>query len=108
MKKLDRQTTTAMAASFIRTRPHLQPFTPNGHLSKWAQTVDRLNLPEETDIIENTTLNRPYKVNITILTNDTKKYIRHSEYTAYTDGSKIDDKTGVGLIIYKHKEIVYR
>ena len=109
MKKLDRQTTTAMApirrstpqasmeimfnltpielliertgtASFIRTRPHLKPFedTPNGHLNKWAEIVKRLNLPEETDIIENTTtLNRPYNVNIVGLSNDTKKYIRH-------------------------------
>ena len=105
MKRLDCQTTTAMApirrstpqasmeimfdltpikllieqtgtASFIRTRPHLQPFadTLNGHLNKWSQVVDRLNLPEETDIMENTmTLNQPYNVNIVSLTNDTKK-----------------------------------
>lgn len=103
MKKLDRQTTTAMApirqltpqasmeimfdltpiellieqmgaASFIRTRAHLQQFTPNGHLTKWAEIMDRLNLPEKTDIIENTTtLNLPYNVNMMSLTNDTKK-----------------------------------
>ena len=103
MKKLDRQTTTAMApirqsmeilfdlspiellieqmgtASFIRTRAHLQPFadTPNGHLNKWAQIVDRLNLQEETDMIENTTtLNHPYNVNIVSRTNDKKKTLR--------------------------------
>ena len=111
MKRLDRQTTTAMApirrstpqasmeimfnitpielliehmgaASFIRTRPHLQPFadTPNGHLKSWAKTVDNIEQGKETDIIENTTtLNRPYNVNIVSLTNDTKNYIRHSE-----------------------------
>ena len=96
-------------ALFIRTRSHLQPFAPNGHLNKWAQIVDRLNLQEETDIIENTTtLNRPYNVNIVSLTNDTKKYIGHSEYTAYTDGSKIDNKTGAGIIIYKKNDIIYR
>ena len=126
MKRLDRQTTTAMtpirrstpqasmeimfditpielliehmgAASFIRTRPHLQPVadTPNGHLNTWAKIVDNLDQNEETDRVENTTtLNRPYNVNIVSLTNDTKKYIRHSEYTAYTDSSKIDGKTG--------------
>ena len=140
MKRLDRQTTTAMApirrstpqacleimfgltpiellieqlgvASFIRTRAHLQPFTetPNGHLKTWARMVDCLNLQDETDIIENTTtLNRPYNVNIVSLTNDTKKYIGHSEYTAYTDGSKIEGQTGAGVIIYKHNEIIYR
>ena len=138
MKRLDRITTTAMApirrstpqasleimfdllpiellieqmgaASFIRTRNHLQPFTPNGHLMKCEQIADRLNLQDEIDIIENTpSLNRPYNVNIISLTNDTKKYIRHSEYTAYTDGSKIDGRTGAGIIIYKKNEIIYR
>ena len=53
-------------------------------------------------------LNRPYNVNIVNLTNDTKKYIRHSEYTAYTDGSKIDGKAGAGVIIYKLNKIIYR
>ena len=97
--------------SFIRTRPHLQQFenTPNGHLNKWAQIVDLLEIQEESDVIENkTNLNRPYNVNIVSLTNDTKKYISHSEYTAYTDGSKIDNKTGAGIIIYKKNEIIYR
>ena len=140
MKRLDRQTTTAMApirrstpqasleimfdvtpiellieqtgaASFMRTKSHLHTYTdiPNGHLNKWAKIVEKLNLQEETDIIENkTSLNRPYNVNIVSLTNDTKKYIRHSEYTAYTDGSKINDKTGAGIIIYKQNEIIYR
>ena len=98
-------------ASFIRTKAHLEPFadTPNGHHNKWAQIVGQLDIPENTDIIENTaTLNRPYNVNIVSLTNDTEKYIRHSEYTAYTDGSKIDNQTGAGVIIYKKNEIIYR
>ena len=65
-------------------------------------------LTRKTDIIENTTtLNRPFNVNIVSRTNDTKKYIRHSEYKAYTAGSKIDDKTGAGIITYKHNEIIY-
>ena len=98
-------------ALFIRTRAHLQPFakSPKGHLNKWAHIVDQLNLPIETDKIENTaTLNHPYNANIASLSNDTKKYIGHSEYTAYTDGSKIDGKIGAGIIIYRQKEILYR
>ena len=47
-------------------------------------------------------------MNIVSVTNDTRKYIRHSEYTAYTDGSKIDGKIGAGLIIYKYKKKKYR
>ena len=38
---------------FIRMKSHLQPFTDTpGHLNKWAQIVDRLNLQADTDIIE--------------------------------------------------------
>ena len=95
------------AASFMRTKSHLQQLadTPEGYLNKWAQIVDRLQIKDETDIIENTTtLNHPYNVNIVSLSNDTKKYIRHSEYRAYTDRSKIDHRTGAGIIIYKHNE----
>ena len=73
MKRLDRITATAMAprhtpqaileimfdltpiellieqlgvASFMRTKAHLQPFTetPNGHLNRWAQIIERLNI----------------------------------------------------------------
>ena len=99
------------AASFLRTQAHLEHYTdrPNGHLSKWAEKIDKLQIHGEVDTIENTTtLNRPYNVNITSLTNDTNKFIKHSEYTAYTDGSKIEGRTGAGVIIYKHKEIIYK
>ena len=140
MKKLDCLTTTAMApirrstpqatleimfyvipidllieqlgaASFMKTKAHLQPFTdtPNGHLNRWVQIVNGLDIPRETDVVENTIiLNCPYNVNIVSLTNDTKKYIRHSEYTAYTDGSKIDGKAGAVAIIYKLNKIIDR
>ena len=37
-----------------------------------------------------------------------KKNIQHSEYTTYTDGSKIDGKAGSGLVIFKHHEIIYK
>ena len=95
----------------MRTKAHLQPFTdtPYGHLNRWVQIVNRLDIPRETDVVENTImLNRPYNVNIISVTNDTKKYIRHSEYIAHTDGSKIEGKTGAGVIICKLNEIIYR
>ena len=95
----------------MRIKAHLKPFTdtPNGHLNRWVQIVNRLDIPSETDVVENTImLNRPYNMNIISLTNDTKKYIRHSEYKAYTDGSRIDSKTGAGVIIFKLNEIIYR
>ena len=79
----------------MQTRTHVEQFAdaPGGHLNSCAKKIDMLNIQGDSDIIENTrTLNRPYNVNIVSLTNDTKKCIRHSEYTAYTDGSKIDEK----------------
>ena len=81
------------AASFLRTKTHLQPDsdTPNGHLKRREQIVSLFDIPSNTDVIENTVmLNRPFNVNIVSLNDDSKKYIQHSEYTAYTDGSKID------------------
>lgn len=77
------------ADSFMRTRAHLQQFanTPTGHLNKWAQIINRLNIKGETDILESTlTLNRPYNVNIVSLTTDTKEII----------------------IIYKNREMIYK
>jgi len=35
-----------------------------------------------------------------------KKHRKHSEYTAYTDGSKTSHGTGAGFVIYHKKEIV--
>ena len=55
------------AASFMRTKAHLQPFTdtPNGHLNRWVQIVNRLDIPRETEVVENTImLNRPCNANI--------------------------------------------
>ena len=53
-------------------------------------------------------LNWPFNVNIVSLIDDAKKYIHHSEYIAYTDGSKIDGEAGSGLVIYKHREFIYK
>ena len=94
----------------MRMKAHLKPFTdtPNGHLNRWVQIVNRLDIPSETDVVENTImLNRPYYMNIVSLTNDTKKCIRYSEYT-YTDGSKINGKTGAGVKIFILNKIIYR
>ena len=56
------------AASFLRTKTHLQPYsaTPNRHLKRWEQIVSRFDIPSNTDVIENTVmLNRPFNVNST-------------------------------------------
>ena len=38
--------------------------------------------------------------------------LKNTSYTLnmyeYTDGSKIDDKTGAGIIVYKDNEFIYR
>ena len=44
---------------------------------------------------------------IASLNEDSKKYIQHSEYTAYTDGSKIEGKAGAGTVIYQKNTLIY-
>ena len=43
------------AASFLRTKSHLQPYsdTPNGHLKRWEEIVSQFDIPSNTDVIEN-------------------------------------------------------
>ena len=36
-----------------------------------------------------------------------KKHLRHSEYTIYTDGSKKEEGTGGGFVIYHYKKPIY-
>ena len=94
---IDLLTERSGATSFLRTKTHLQPYsdTPNGHLKRWEQIVSRFDIPRNTDVIENTVmLNRPFNVNIVSLNDDSKNYMQHSEYTAYTEGSKMDEKAG--------------
>ena len=109
-KKLDRLTTTAMVP--------IKRSTPQATLEIMFNLIPIDLLIEQLGAasfmrtkahLENTImLNRPYNVNIVSLTNDIKKYIRHSEYKAYTDGSNIDSKAGAGGIICKLNKIIYR
>ena len=64
------------AASFLRTKTHLQPYsaTPNGHLKRWEKIVSRFDIPSNTDVIENTVmLNQLFNVNIVSLNDNSKK-----------------------------------
>ena len=73
------------------------------------EIVSLFDIPSNTDVIENTVmLNQPFNVNIVSLNDDLNKCIQHSEYTASTDGSKIEGKAGSGLVISKHHEIIYK
>lgn len=45
---------------------------------------------------------------IASLNDDSKRYIQHSEYTAYTDGSKIEGKARSRIIIYHKNTLIYR
>ena len=68
-------------------------FAPN-QIGKY---VSRLGIPGNIDVMENNIiLNGLFNINIVSLYEDSKKYIQHSEYTEYTDGSKIDGKASAG------------
>jgi ribonuclease HI len=76
------------------------------HLQYWESQSDslRMNL-QTTDQCEETIWEKSYHVNLDSFDGD-KKHRKHSEYTAYTDGSKTVHGTGAGFVIYHKKEII--
>ena len=49
---------------------------------------------------------KTYNVNLESLKGD-KKHLRHSEYTIYTDGSKKQEGTGGGFVIYNYNKQIH-
>ena len=35
------------------------------------------------------------------------KHKKHTQFNIYTDGRKIDNKVGWGLVVYKHQELIH-
>jgi ribonuclease HI len=76
------------------------------HLQYWEDQIGKLNLNmQTTDQCEETIWEKSYHVNLDSFDGD-KKHRKHSEYTAYTDGSKTDYGTGAGFVVYHRKEVV--
>jgi len=76
------------------------------HLQYWEDQTNKLNLCiQATDQCEETIWEKSYHVNLDSFDGD-KKHRKHSEYTAYTDGSKTDYGTGAGFVLYHKKEVI--
>ena len=75
------------------------------HLKYWRELYDSLQLPDvTTDHCDETVWEKFYHVNLDSF-DGAKKHRRHSEFTAYTDGSKTDYGTGAGYVIYHKNEV---
>ena len=101
---------------FLRLRPILSPpaQTTNrhklrhniSHTQYWhnlATASQTLHL--RTDRCKDIVWDKRYKVN-TDSFDGKRKHVTRSEYTIYTDGSKIDNRVGAGAVIYHKNKII--
>ena len=74
-----------------RTKPHLQ---------YWDNLITELGIETPiTDACNTRVWEKTYNVNLESLKGG-KKHLRHSEYTIYTDGSRKQEGTGGGFVVY--------
>ena len=77
------------------------------HLKYWDDLASELELGgATTDWCDEIIWDKGYTVNIDSL-DGLSKHRKHSEYTIYTDGSKMQDKVGAGYVIYHKREVIY-
>jgi len=77
------------------------------HLKYWGNLAEELNIHfRQTDEISDTVWERHYTVN-TDSFDGKSKHTRKSEYTIYTDGSKTNNGTGAGFVLYHKKDIIH-
>ena len=76
------------------------------HLQYWHELLEANQIFLRTsDVCSQTVWDRTYTVN-TASFDGHRKHRTHSEYTVYTDGSKTNEGTGAGFIIYHHRDVV--
>ena len=63
-------------------------------------------VPLVTDTCNTRVWEKTYNVNLESLKGG-KKHLRHSEYTIYTDGSKKQERTGGGFVIYNYNKQIH-
>ena len=81
-----------------KTKPHLQ---------YWDNLLTEYNIKIPiTDAFNERVWEKTYNVNLESLKGG-KKHLRHSEYTIYTDGSKKQERTGGGFVIYNNNKQIH-
>ena len=100
-------------SAYIRLKKQLAtPFQTQGkmttpHLQYWENLICDYNIKTPiTDSCSERVWEKTYNVNMESLKGG-KKHLRHSEYTIYTDGSKKEEGTGGGFVIYHYKKPIY-
>ena len=78
------------------------------HQRHWANLRNKITLEGPYDTMEpNFIWERPFNINLKSLKSNSKKYLHHSEYTIYTDGSKINGHVGAGFVAYHKNNIIH-
>ena len=92
---------TQLATPF-ETRTKTQP-----HLQYWDNLITELGIETPTtDACNARVWEKTYNVNLESLKGG-KKHLRHSEYTIYTDGSKKQEGTGGGFVVYNYNKQIH-
>ena len=77
------------------------------HLYHWQQILDRYQINiSHSDRCSELKWAAGFRVNRDSFTGDAK-HRTHTQYNAYTDGSRLNERTGSGLVIYKGKNEVH-
>ena len=99
-------------SAYIRQKNQLAtPFDIKGktkpHLQYWDNLITEYNIATPiTDTCNTRVWEKTYNVNLESLIGG-KKHLRHSEYTIYTDGSKKEEGTGGGFVIYNYNKQIH-
>ena len=77
------------------------------HLQYWKNLInDYKIIAPKTVACNKRVWEKKYNVNLESFKGE-KKYLRHSEYTIYTDGSKKIEGTGGGFVIYNYNKLIH-
>ena len=77
------------------------------HLRHWAQALGDLNIdPSDNDRCSITKWSTGFRLNRDSFTGEAKHRHR-TQYNIYTDGSRQDDQTGGGFVVYRQREVLW-
>ena len=76
------------------------------HITYWSNMLRDAVIEVEDDRCNLTNWDKKYHTILSSFTNN-RLSVKPSEYTVYTDGSKTDNGTGAGFVIYKKRERIH-
>ena len=77
------------------------------HLRHWETSMQKLKLKlDDNDRCSTTKWNAGFKINRDSFSGEAK-HRKLTQYNVYTDGSRLDDQTGAGFVIYRGKRKIH-